>query len=587
MKPSPQDPRDGYELAPSRTHAALSAQFAFQFTRLRIGVTLVDARGWHALHTGHSLAAFERQHGVEDQRGGYDRRCIAQAFRTRKPVIGEYAGFFDLFVPVIRAGRVEQCLVSGSFLRAPPTSAEVMERWRAMTNEAGHLGDSEFAAYLSAWLEVRELDARGLVTYRRLVELLAELVAGEGDPASQERQLVSLLPGITEIVRVDLMWNAAKEMVDLQTGRAWFSHYLATQREELNLGEVPTHAVVGLVGGARDDADPVDEMIRRRLFQRACARWAFANGNVASGPVGDHGVAFLVAPESSERRTSSKLEKIGERAVQLARARFRLKLHLGFGGSEGSSLPLRYETALAAAEMALATGQRSASLSDTASVGGRALRDARAQIAEQPDIPVGKLAARFDRYLELVAVHCGYRIEPAAPHMESGFEALAAPFLRSGALERRTFDTLCDELTSARLRAKTLSQVLAAYRQAAEDLELSIGRPLPAQRERNLRRAVAYIREHAADPLTLTRVARVGGFAPAYFSRLFKQRQGITLERYVAELRLERAKQMLARTSLSTTRIAQLVGFASSQYFHRVFRSHEGLTPLAYRRLRY
>jgi AraC-like DNA-binding protein len=587
-KPAPHDSRDGFELSPSRTHAALSAQFAFQFSRLRIGATLVDERGWHALHSGHSLAAFERQHGVEDQRGRYDRECIARAFHTRKPVIGEHTGFCDVFVPVVRAGRVEQCLVSGSFLRGPPTSAEVMEHWRAMTNDAGHLGDSEFAAYLSAWLEVRELDARGLATYRRLVALLAELIAGEGDPASQERQLVSLLPAITEIVRADLMWNAAKEMVDLQTGRAWFSHYLATQREELNLQEVPTHALVGLVGGARDDSDPVDEMIRRRLFQRACARWAFAKGNMVSGPVGDHGVAFLVAPESSERRTQSKLIELGDRATQLARSRFRLKLHIGFGGGAGgSSLPLRYESALAAAEMALATGQRSASLSDAASVGGRALRDARTQIAEQPDIPVGKLAARFDRYLELVAVHCGYRIEPATPHMESGFEALAAPFLRSGALEHQTFDTLCDELTSARLRAKTLSQVLAAYRQAAADLELSIGRPFPAQRERNLRRAVAYIREHAADALTLDRVARIGGFAPAYFSRLFKQRQGVTLERYIAELRLERAKQMLARTSLSTTRIAQLVGFASSQYFHRVFRSHTGLTPLEYRRLRY
>jgi AraC-like DNA-binding protein len=264
-----------------------------------------------------------------------------------------------------------------------------------------------------------------------------------------------------------------------------------------------------------------------------------------------------------------------------------LKLHLGFGGTNsGSSLPLRYESALAAAEKALATGQRSASPSDSASVGGRALRDARAQIAEQPDIPVGKVAARFDRYLELVAVHCGYRIEPAVPHMESGFEALAAPFLKSGALERGTFDTLCDELTSARRSASTLSQLLAAYRQAAEDLEQSISRPSPAHRERNLRRAVAYIREHAADPLTLDRVARVGGFAPAYFSRLFKKRQGITLERYLAELRLERAKQMLARTSLSTTRIAQLVGFKSSQYFHRVFRGHEGETPLDYRRRR-
>jgi transcriptional regulator GlxA family with amidase domain len=44
-----------------------------------------------------------------------------------------------------------------------------------------------------------------------------------------------------------------------------------------------------------------------------------------------------------------------------------------------------------------------------------------------------------------------------------------------------------------------------------------------------------------AEPLTLARVARVAGFAPDYFSRLFKRDEGMTFTSYVQEARVDRA----------------------------------------------
>ena len=54
-------------------------------------------------------------------------------------------------------------------------------------------------------------------------------------------------------------------------------------------------------------------------------------------------------------------------------------------------------------------------------------------------------------------------------------------------------------------------------------------------------------------------------------------------EQYVRALRLERAKQLLSSTELNATRVAELSGFNSSQYFSRVFRNKLGVTPLEFR----
>jgi transcriptional regulator GlxA family with amidase domain len=75
----------------------------------------------------------------------------------------------------------------------------------------------------------------------------------------------------------------------------------------------------------------------------------------------------------------------------------------------------------------------------------------------------------------------------------------------------------------------------------------------------------------------------VAGFSPNHFSRLFRASEKVPFEHYVRALRVERAKQMLSRTTLSVERIAQLSGFATGPYFQRVFKEVAGTTPGAFR----
>lgn len=100
-----------------------------------------------------------------------------------------------------------------------------------------------------------------------------------------------------------------------------------------------------------------------------------------------------------------------------------------------------------------------------------------------------------------------------------------------------------------------------------------------------LKRAEAYIAENYARSLTLEQVAAQAVMAPTYFSRVFKQELGYTFTEYLTRVRLEEAKRLLRTTTLPIADIGYAVGYQGLNYLTEIFKSVEGITPGAYRRL--
>lgn len=113
------------------------------------------------------------------------------------------------------------------------------------------------------------------------------------------------------------------------------------------------------------------------------------------------------------------------------------------------------------------------------------------------------------------------------------------------------------------------------------------GLTLAAQSGRNpaLERALEYIKSHLQEPLTLDEVADAINISRCYFSRLFKEKFGVSFTTYVSSLRIKQTKQLLMRSDLSITEIAFKVGFQSMSQFNRTFKDFEKQTPSAFRRL--
>jgi len=66
--------------------------------------------------------------------------------------------------------------------------------------------------------------------------------------------------------------------------------------------------------------------------------------------------------------------------------------------------------------------------------------------------------------------------------------------------------------------------------------------------------------------------------------RRFEQSLGMTPHDYLQSLRIEAAKQMLARSPRRIDRIGYLVGYSDPGFFKKVFRSRAGTSPSEYRR---
>ena len=412
-------------------------------------------------------------------------------------------------------------------------------------------------------------------------------MAGEGQSAALLAEADSLRDELEQARLVDEMWDAARSMVHEWTHRSWSSPHRGGDLKRLGLSAPPDQLVVGLMVSLQRDADPVDDLMRRDAFQRACVALARSESGLLSGQVGDHGVTFLSGARESAKQRRKKLLALANKAAGLAARRFGISLHLGASPMVGpTSLTAHYEAALGAAESALSQRARIVHASSDPRRPNPGLGELRRQLRElgehQPDL----LPARFDRFIEAVKMRSGYRLEPARAHLEAGLERIAEALVGGGALESSSFEDACVELDRTARQARTVTDLFAAYRRMVADLSEAVHHPSLAHHDRRIRRAIAYVERHYSEKLSLTTVARVAGFAPNYFSRLFKRRERVTLELYIRGLRIERAKQLLATTDLEVKRVAQLSGFATQHYFARVFRRAAGTTPLGWRRAR-
>jgi two-component system response regulator YesN len=69
---------------------------------------------------------------------------------------------------------------------------------------------------------------------------------------------------------------------------------------------------------------------------------------------------------------------------------------------------------------------------------------------------------------------------------------------------------------------------------------------------------------------------------PQYFSRLFHQRMGRPVGKYIAQRKMDLARERLCTTNLSLKEIAHSLGFHDPLYFSRVFRRVIGCSPREY-----
>ncbi len=83
--------------------------------------------------------------------------------------------------------------------------------------------------------------------------------------------------------------------------------------------------------------------------------------------------------------------------------------------------------------------------------------------------------------------------------------------------------------------------------------------------------------------LSLPEVAEELRLSPGYLSQRFRQETGKPFSEYLTETRIAYARQLLERTDLPIASVAAECGIPDNNYFARVFRRAEGVSPREYR----
>lgn len=97
--------------------------------------------------------------------------------------------------------------------------------------------------------------------------------------------------------------------------------------------------------------------------------------------------------------------------------------------------------------------------------------------------------------------------------------------------------------------------------------------------------AMDYIQKNYMEPdLSLNDVCSYLNISISYFSTIFKEATGGTFVEYLSRTRMEKAKELLEKTTLKNYEIAEKVGFSDPHYFGISFKKMTGKTPTEYAR---
>lgn len=93
------------------------------------------------------------------------------------------------------------------------------------------------------------------------------------------------------------------------------------------------------------------------------------------------------------------------------------------------------------------------------------------------------------------------------------------------------------------------------------------------------------LEDHIDQKLTLSYFADKYNYNPSYFSQLFKKVCGCSFAEYFINLKMKRAKNLIANTDLSLTLIASQIGYDDYYHFSKMFKKYTDYSPTKYREM--
>ncbi len=152
----------------------------------------------------------------------------------------------------------------------------------------------------------------------------------------------------------------------------------------------------------------------------------------------------------------------------------------------------------------------------------------------------------------------------------------------NGGIESYSFHSRKDYMRTV-LECPDYTTLREWFLRKLEDVCRKIATRREEQSESVISKAKAYIDQNFSKELSLDDVSRIVNISPYYFSKLFKEESGENFIEYLTKVRIAYAKELLKNPSLSIKEICMMSGYSDPNYFSRIFKKQEGITPSEYR----
>ena len=148
----------------------------------------------------------------------------------------------------------------------------------------------------------------------------------------------------------------------------------------------------------------------------------------------------------------------------------------------------------------------------------------------------------------------------------------------------QAFDYLLKPVDPAVLK-EALLRLRAHYSDGERNMEEAFPAALPDQPAQEVAEALKrYLNAHYAEDVKMSLIAGSMNYSPGHLTHIFQQAFGVTPSKYLINLRINRAQQLLSTDGALTIRaVGEMVGYPEQGYFSRIFKKYTGMNPQQYR----
>lgn len=131
------------------------------------------------------------------------------------------------------------------------------------------------------------------------------------------------------------------------------------------------------------------------------------------------------------------------------------------------------------------------------------------------------------------------------------------------------------------MKAYLMQMLLLVIRERCEPMERPVGCAFEsANKKYVVEQIMNYIEDHYSEKISLDQIAENMYLSPFYISRIFKSETGNAPIRYLINIRLEKAKELLeGGYEGSIQEVAAQVGYDDAYHFSKLFKKRYGISP--------